>query len=465
MKRNIYSSLCRFGLVLFLLLGAAASQSVRAEAPPLEGRWKGRLKVPGGELEIVFRLVSLTSGGYFAALDVPQQRIGNLMVQVATQGDTIMFLAEEAGSRFTGKLASDGQQLQGTWKQPGYTAPLVLQFLPPLVSTKNARLTPPYREEEVMFKNIPADLRLGGMLTVPAGPGPFPAVVLMSDAGAHDRDGTLGDYHPLGSLADFLTRRGIAVLRFDDRGIGSSTGTPASSTTIDLVSDVQSGLEFLRSRPEIEGAHIGVIGHGEGGNVALLAAAKEKAPAFIVTMAAYGVPASDLVYQQQITMLHSLGMYGDQMQTAVRNEQEILEVVRRTPDNERARSIIMSMLQKQDGSVDEIAALARAAQLTTPQYRAFLTFDPLAPLPSVKCPVLLLNGTADHYTAADANINALSKGLKTNPNVTAYKLPKVNHLFQSDPEEWPVVNGQRRETFSPEAKEIIREWIMKQVQK
>jgi hypothetical protein len=269
----------------------------------------------------------------------------------------------------------------------------------------------------------------------------------------------------MGSLADFLTRRGIAVLRFDDRGIGSSTGLPSSSTPTDLVTDVQAGIEFLRSRPEIEAAHIGVIGHGEGGNVALLSAAQTQAPAFIVTLAAHGVSGSDLVYQQQTTMLRSLGMYGEQIQAAARNEQELLEVVRRTADDKRARATIISILQKQDGTVDDIAALARAAQLTTPQYRAFLTFDPLAKLPAVQCPVLLLNGTADHYTTADVNINALSKGLKSNPNVTAYKLPKVNHLFQADPEEWPVLNGQRRETFSPEAKEIIREWIMRQVQK
>jgi len=463
MKKKLYSTF-RFWLVFIILMSSAALQNAWAEAPPLEGRWKGQLKVPGGELEIVFRLVSLTSGGYFAALDVPQRRIGNLMVQVATRGDTVMFLAEEADSRFMGKLAPNGHELQGTWKQPGYTAPLVLQFIPPLVSTKSARLTPPYREEEVSYTNTAANLKLGGMLTVPAGPGPFPAVILMSDAGAHDRDGSLGDYHPLGVLADHLTRRGIAVLRFDDRGIGQSTGTPAASTATEMVTDVQAGLAFLKARPEIQANHIGVVGHGEGGNVALLSATQPDGPAFVVTLAAYGVSGSDLVYQQRINLLHSLGMYSDQIQTAVRNEQELLDVVRRTPDNERARSIIVSLLQKQDGSIDEIAALARAAQLTTPQYRAFLSFDPTAALPSVKCPVLLLNGMADHYTTADANINALSKGLKANSNVTAYKLPKVNHLFQSDPDDWPVVNGQRKETFSPEAKEIIREWITKQVQ-
>ncbi|WP_324672534.1 alpha/beta hydrolase family protein [Hymenobacter sp. GOD-10R] len=463
MKKNVYASL-RFWMMLLVLISIAAIQNACAANPPLEGRWKGKLKVPGGELEIVFRLVSLTSGGYFAALDVPQQRIGNLMVQVAMQGDTVMFLAEDADSRFKGKLASDGHQLQGTWKQPGYTAPLILQYVPLLVSPKTARLTPPYREEEVTYSNTPANLKLGGTLTVPAGPGPFPAVVLMSDAGAHDRDGSLGDYHPLGSLADYLTRRGIAVLRFDDRGIGQSGGKPASSTTTELVTDVQAGISFLKSRPDIQATHIGVIGHGEGGNVALLTAAQSQEASFVVTLAAHGVSGSDLVYQQQVTMLHSLGMYNEQVQTSVRNEQELLSIVRHTPDDERARSIIVSVLQKQDGSIDEIAALARAAQLTTPQYRAFLSFDPLAQLPAVKCPVLLLNGTADHYTTADTNINALSKGLKTNPNVTAYKLPKVNHLFQSDPDDWPVVNGQRKETFSPEAKEIIREWIMKQVQ-
>ena len=209
---------------------------------------------------------------------MPLQKANNLAVKVTTKADSVTLVSAEANSRFRGRVAADGKQMTGIWQQPGYKTPLTLSFTAlPAPTAKNARLTPPYREEEVTFSNLTAKLRLAGMLTIPAGPGPFPAVVMISDAGSHDRDGTVGGFAPIGLLADHLTRRGIAVLRFDDRGVGQSTGA-AANTTAELVSDAQSALNYLRTRPEINLAHLGLVGHGEGGNVALLAAAQPLPP-------------------------------------------------------------------------------------------------------------------------------------------------------------------------------------------
>ena len=443
----------------------AAPAAVVAEPPPLDGLWKGPLKVPGGQLEVIFRFVKLTGGNYFCTLDVPLQKVSNLDVKVTTRADSVYLVAAGANTRFKGRVAADGKQMSGVWQQPGYSAPLTLAFTAlPSPIAKNARLTPPYREEEVNFSNLTAKLRLAGMLTIPAGKGPFPAVVLLSDAGSQDRDGTVGDFAPLGLLADYLTRRGIAVLRFDDRGVGQSTGAPANNTG-ELVSDAQSALNYLRTRSEIDLAHLGLVGHGEGGNVALLAATQPLPPAFVVTLAAYGLTGLDLALQQQTTALKTVGADNAQIEIAIKRQQAMFEIIRQTADNAQAQAIVSNMLRQNNTYMDAATAQSSAVELTSPRYRYFLGFDPAAKLNEVKCPVLLLNGTADLTVAADPNLDALYKGLKPGKAVTMKKLNGVNHLFQAEPSQWPIVNGQPKPNLSPLAEDTIREWIVEQAKK
>jgi len=468
-----------FHLLSILLIGLVLAAPVRAiirpqsvsarvaDVPPLDGLWKGPLKVPGGQLEVIFRFVKLTGGEYFCTLDVPLQKVSRMNVKTEIKGDTVRLYAEEAATRFVGRVSADGKQMAGTWQSPGFKVPMTLSFSAlPAMNAKNVRLTPPYREEEATFSNLTVNARLAGMLTIPAGPGPFPAVVLLSDSGPHDRDGTVGDFAPLGQLADYLTRRGIAVLRFDDRGVGKSGGTPAA-TTADLVSDAQAGLNYLRTRPEIDLSHLGLIGHGEGGNVALLAAAQPLPPAFVVTMAAYGLPGRDIVVQQQATTLRTLGTDAAQIEAATKRQQAMLEIIRQTTDNAQAQAIVANMLKQNNSAIDNATAQASAAEMTSPHYRYFLAFNPVEKLAAVNCPVLLLNGTADLTINADANMGPLEKGLKSskNKNVTVRKLVGVNHLFQPDPTKWPIINGQPQPNFSPEAEDAIREWIVLQTKK
>ncbi|MBF9221501.1 alpha/beta hydrolase family protein [Hymenobacter ruricola] len=456
--------------ICFALAAPASARPVPgpvavADIPPLDGLWKGPLKVPGGQLEVIFRFVKLTGGEYFATLDVPLQKVSRMAVKTELKGDTVRLFAEEAATRFTGRISADGKQMVGTWQSPGFKVPMTLTFSAlPALNDKKARLTPPYREEEATFSNLAINTRLGGMLTIPAGPGPFPAVVLLSDAGPHDRDGTVGDFAPLGLLADYLTRRGVAVLRFDDRGVGKSGGTPAI-TTADLVSDAQAGLNYLRTRPEIDLAHLGLVGHGEGGNVALLAAAQPLPPAFVVALAPYGLPGRDIVVQQQATTLRTLGTENPQIEAATKRQLAMLEIIRQTTDNAQAQAIVANMLKQNNAAIDNATAQSSAAEMTSPRYRYFLAFNPVEKLSAVNCPVLLLNGTSDLTINADANLNALKSGLSKNKALTIKKLQGVNHLFQPDQSKWPVINGQPQPNFSPEAQETIREWIVEQTKK
>ena len=474
MKTNhlrLFRLLLTGGLLLVLALpgragiALAAAVTRSADPPSIDGFWKGPLKVPGGQLEVIFRLLKLTDG-YFCTLDVPLQKVSRMNVKADVRGDSIRLFAEEAASRFIGRIMPGGKEMVGVWQAPGYKTPMTLTFsAQPAFNAKNVRLTPPYREEEATFSNLVVNARLNGMLTIPAGQGPFPAVVLLSDSGPHDRDGTVGDFAPLGQLADFLTRRGVAVLRFDDRGVGKSGGTPAT-TTADLVSDAQAGLNYLRTRPEIDLSHLGLIGHGEGGNVALLAAAQPLPPAFVVTLAAYGLPGRDIVVQQQATTLRTLGTENAQIEAATKRQLAMLEIIRQTTDNAQAQAIVANMLKQNNAAIDNATAQASATEMTSPHYRYFLAFNPIEKLPSVACPVLLLNGTYDLTVNADANLSALDKGLKASKKpIVMHKMAGVNHLFQPEQSKWPIINGQQQPNFSPEAEEIIREWIIAQSKK
>jgi pimeloyl-ACP methyl ester carboxylesterase len=449
-------------LVLLALPGRSWSQAPTRPAAPLDGIWKGSLPVPGGQLEVLFRFVKLTSGEYFATLDVPQQKVRSLAVTVETRADTVVLTSAEANSRYVGHLVAGGSQMKGVWQQPGLRAPV--QLVRTETAAAKPRLTPPYREEEVLIANTKDNLKLGGTLTVPAGPGPFPAVVLLSDAGPQDRNGTINGFATLGALGDYLTRRGIAVLRFDDRGVGRSTGA-TQSTTAALVSDAQAALAFLRARPELDHAHLGLVGHGEGGNVALLAAAQPQPPAFVVGLAPAGLSGADIVLQQQEASLRTLRTPSSQLAAMLKRQQSIFDVIRHTPVSSQARPIVANLLKQSNAALTDEQAQASAAEMVTPRYRYYLAFDPSETLGGVTCPVLLLYGTADANLNPDTNAAALVKGLKNNPAVMVRKLPGVNHLFQPDPTQWPIVSGEARANFSPAAEDAIRAWIVEQTAK
>ncbi|SNS03106.1 hypothetical protein SAMN06269173_11843 [Hymenobacter mucosus] len=455
--------LCSFLLVLGHVLPVLAKRLPSPDpAPILNGQWKGPLKVPGGTLDLIITLVPLTNGTYYAALDAPQQRISRMPAEVVLKGNDITLNIEQAGSRFVGKVKNGGAQLEGTWTQPGLSVPLTLMRAVSATATasKKPRLTPPYREEEIMFTNAAAKIRLAGTLTIPAGPGPFPAVALLSDSGPQDRDAEQQEYRMFGMLADHLTRRGIAVLRFDDRGVGKSQGNYLTATTADLMGDAQAAMTFLRARNLVDPQHIGLIGHGEGANVALLAAAQPEpaAPAFVVSLAGYGLPGRDVLVRQQVEILRLIGANPAQVKAALDFHQHMIDIIRQTPNDNQARGKVAAYLRLNNTDLDPQMARARAAQLTSPWSRYFLDFDPVVLLPNVKCPVLALNGTADLQVDPAQNLGVLKKGLH-NSQVKSDKLVGVNHWFQPEAKDWPLINGTQQPTFSPKALDIVREWI------
>jgi alpha-beta hydrolase superfamily lysophospholipase len=455
-------------LLLGLTLWAYSSSHAKssAEEPPrLNGQWQGPLKVPGGSITLMITIVPLSNGTYYAALDVPQQRISRMPVEVEVKGDNLTLRVEQAGSSFEGKVLEGGHKLSGTWQQPGLKTDLVLERSAApaaALAAKKLRLTPPYRESEVTFLNPTGKFRLSGTLTIPSGEGPFAAVALLSDSGPHDRDADLQGYHLFGILADYLTRHGVAVLRFDDRGVGQSGGDYHRATTADLVTDAQAAMAFLRKTPLIAPQQVGLLGHGEGANVALLAAAQpQSAPAFVASLAGYGQPGRDVLRRQQGEIMRLIGTDGTQIKAAQALYDQLVDAVRQTPNNPAARAKVVALLRSSNTALNESMTRARAVELTSPWSRYFLDFNPAIRLPQVACPVLLLNGTADLQVAAGRNLNVLQKGLRLgHAPVEAHRLSGVNHWFQPDPSDWPIVAGERQAAFSPDALEYLHNWLL-----
>jgi fermentation-respiration switch protein FrsA (DUF1100 family) len=440
---------------------AKATGAPAEEALPLGGLWKGKLALLGGQLDVTVSVVQLSNGKFFAALDVPAQKVSRMETELTVRGDSVLMRMPGVDSRYAARFDRTKRELNGTWTQGREKSVVRLYYFPmPTVTGPGTRLTPPYREEEVTFNNPVGRLTLAGTFTIPPGKGPFPAVVLVSDVGAQDRDGTTGDYHMMGSLADYLTRRGVAVLRYDDRGVGKSGGNTNTATTAMLVSDVQAAINFLRSQLEININRIGVIGHGEGANVALLAAGQPLPPAFVISLAGYGLTGEQTLLQQLVDEQKAQKVDPVKVQAAYERQRTMYDIMRQT-GAPQAQAIVANMLRQDQPTLDAKAAQAQAAQLLTPWRHYFLSFDPIAELDEVRCPVLLLSGTNDLQAPAELHLTALEKELKSiNRGTVSKRLPGVNHLFQPPKTEWTLMNGEMLPLFSPMALETIREWIV-----
>jgi len=482
-------------------------------AGPLAGVWNGPLAIPGGSLLIQIIILQSGANKLIASLDLPAKRLNRIPASVTERGDSLVFYAPAADCRFVCQRSADGQELRGRWAQPGLRVPLSLHRATGAVALAGARagarakaLAPvvtTYHIEVVTITSQPGSVALAGTLSIPDGPGPFPAAVLLSDMGAQDRDTRQGQYRFFAQMASYLARQGVAVLRLDDRGVGKSGGSLAATTTADLVHDAQAGLTYLRLRPTLDPARTGLIGHGEGGNVALLAAAQPVPPTFVVALAASGLVGQELLANQPepITTpadtalvgaarrqtwaealrtaekLRNSGsnsaqveMYLAQQRLKAKTEERkqaeatlkfrraMFEIVRQTANADQAQSIVVNMLRQRYPTLDPAVARTRAGEFITPWFRYYLKFDPQPTLSAVTCPVLLLHGTSDPEVNIATNLPALEKGLKANKRVTVRRFPGVNHWFQGP------AGAPDTPEVAPVVLETLRDWVLQRAE-
>lgn len=262
---------------------AVATVAAQAETTDLVGRWEGALRVGEASLPLVIR-VTEGADGLAAVMDSPAQGARDIPISgLGEAGGVVRFAIPSVNGRFEGNRSADGTTWTGAWSQGGASLPLILTRVaqtaavaaPTVAAAPERPQTPvppfPYVAQDVTFANPGAGITLAGTLTLPQGTGPFPAVVLITGSGEQDRDETIQGHKPFAVWADALTRRGVAVLRYDDRGVGGSGGGSMEETTADFATDARAAMEFLRGRPEIDPARIGLMGHSEGSNAALIA--------------------------------------------------------------------------------------------------------------------------------------------------------------------------------------------------
>lgn len=324
----------------------------------------------------------------------------------------------------------------------------------------------PYRTEEVVVQSAPG-VRLAGTLTLPQGKGPFPAAVMITGSGAQDRDETILGHKPFAVIADRLTRDGIAVLRVDDRGFAGSTGDFASATDDDFAVDAASNVAFLRSRPDIDPARIGLIGHSEGGLVAPKVAAKDTKIAFIVLMAGPGVPLSEVLKLQRAKLAPAMGQNPEQ----IRRLQDLLDHVdaamRGAKDEAEANSRAVTVIKAEGGDLvrQPGAAESLAAQLSSGWMRDLVDYDPAPTLAKVRCPILALNGSKDGQVPPEQNLPAIRAATRANPDVTIVELPGLNHLFQTANTGAVGEYADIEETIAPIALDTMSAWIRAHVKR
>jgi pimeloyl-ACP methyl ester carboxylesterase len=444
--------------------------------------WEGRIGVgPGMSLRIVFHVGKAADGKLMARMDSPDQGARGLKVDAATvDASSLVFELKSLSARYEGKLNAEGTEAAGTWSQGGAKLPLTLKKTTKVAEVRRPQ-TPkppfPYRVIDVSYPNAKGGVTLAGTLTEPEGPGPFPAAILISGSGAQDRDETLFEHKPFLVLADTLTRRGIAVLRVDDRGVGGSTGSIAKSTSDDFAGDVLASVDYLRNRGEIDGARIGLIGHSEGGIIAPLAATRDPRIAFIVLMAGTGLPGEEILYLQGQLILKAAGADEKALKSQLDLQKALFAILRTEADEKAMEKKMQDAVKATTDALpeDQRKALAGAqglieAQLKmvrSPWFRYFLSYDPRPTLGKVRCPVLALVGEKDLQVPPRENLAQIESALKAggNARVTIKELPGLNHLFQTCKTGAPAEYAQIEETLAPSALGIISDWIGEQVKR
>jgi pimeloyl-ACP methyl ester carboxylesterase len=443
--------------------------------------YEGKLNLGAAELRLVFHLFKQKDGSYQATMDSPDQGAKGIVLDAVSLKDNQVRMEFTAGKFvYEGKRSEDGKEITGTFKQAGQSFPLNLKRVAKATESRRPQ-TPrppfPYDAVEVTYENAKASVKLAGTLTLPRGTGPFPVALLITGSGPQDRDETLFGHKPFLVLADYLTRRGIAVLRVDDRGVGDSTGKVSDATTADFAEDVEAGIAFLKSRKEIDPARIGLIGHSEGGIIGPLVASRSKDVAFIVMLAGTGLPGEDVLYAQGAAVLKAVGADAAALARQKKLQERMFAVLRQEKDpavaEKKLRAAIAevaSSLGKGEKEQAEATLPMLEGQIKmalTPWFRHFLSYDPRPALRKVTCPVLALNGTKDVQVDAPANLPAIEAALKQggNKDVTTIELPNLNHLFQTCKTGAISEYGAIEETIAPAVLEAIGEWLDKRTKR
>jgi len=442
---------------------------------PIKGDWEGKLSVSGIELRLVFHITN--ENGYGGTMDSPDQgAYGIALGEITLSDQKVSVKVPSIGGSYDGTVVNDST-MEGTWSQgPAQLALSLSKKKEGEVSSAPRRPQEPkppypYQEEEVNIKNEKAGVTLAGTLTIPEGDGPFPAAILVSGSGPQNRNEELLGHKPFLVLSDYLTRQGIAVLRYDDRGMGESTGNFANATSNDFADDAQTMLSWLQKHPKIIPDKSGIIGHSEGGLIGPMVAKSFSQTGFLVLMAGPGINGEEILKLQTALIAKANGADKKEIEKTLTFNSRAFSIVKNEENVSEAKKQLDSMineylsgLSEEDRSLpenDSATLIVAMERVNTNWFRYFLSYEPSSSLEKVKCPVLAINGEKDLQVPPKENLAAIESSLKKAGN-TNYKIKEfegLNHLFQHSETGAPSEYATIEETFSEEVMKLIADWI------
>lgn len=442
-----------------LLLCASVCAS---HAQKLEGSWTGKLSVQGAQLTLVFHVEKDKNNGFIVTMDSPDQSVKGVPATVnSLTADSVDIAISSIGARYLGK--QQGDHIQGTFTQFGRSFPLMLnRGVEELKRPQTPHAPYPYQTEEVIFQNAKANAVFSGTLTYPVGyeqmnKQKVPVVLMVTGSGQENRNEEMFEHQPFLVLADYLARHGIASLRYDDRGFAKSTGDASRSTMKDNAEDARCGFNYLKSLKKF--GKIGVMGHSEGGSVAMMLAA-EGLPDFIVSLAGMAERGDSLMLKQVYQAMETRGGA-----SFARDYCKVLGAIyayrNAKKDISHPEAVLDSLLKQTNVSLPALSrqSLLPVITMQTPWVLDFIATDMACYLPKIKCPVMAVNGSKDVQVEAHDNLSALRKGLKTNKKNLIKEYEGLNHLFQHCTTGQTTEYRLIEETFAPEVMQDIADWI------
>ncbi len=439
-----------FWAVLFSVIGAMNCMA-------LTGVWRGDIEMGSSRLPLVFNFREGASGNTEGTMDSPQQNARGIPLDIVfCSPDSLSLECKMIGASYRGKIING--KIEGVFSQGVYRFPLLLAL--ELSLSERRPQTParpfPYIEKDTLFFSSDGT-ELAGTLTFPAEPGnEIPVVVMVTGSGPQNRDEEIFEHRPFAVIADFLARNGIASFRFDDRGVASSKGNYLEGTVDTFREDARSAYRFVKSMPQFGKA--GILGHSEGGTLAILVAADED-PDFIISLAGMAVPAIETLMQQNIRHLEKSGITGNQRDSSVRLIRMMLETIKNQSITGDSSQVDIDKLCEEN-SLDVppvvLQSLKRSNLSRSKYFDSFVGLDPTSSLKSIKCRVLAINGTKDVQVDADVNLEAFRQNVKS---VEIRRMDGLNHLMQHAVIGEVSEYGDIRETVAPEVLEIIADFI------
>lgn len=447
----------------------------------IEGIWMGPLEIEGGdEIRALFEITLDDEGRVVAEFGIPDQDAMGLPVEKIEYAlEQLTIEMKNYGISYHGTLGENGLSISGGFIQ-GDTVDLVLarySQMPDLtkkevvVERPQTPVAPyPYIVEEVVFENSHADVQLAGTLTLPDTESPSPAVILIHGSGPNDRNGTgMGTFH---LLADQLTRQGIAVLRYDKRGVGESTGDYGQSTTLDFASDTKAGVDYLKSDSRINPDYIGLIGHSEGGVIAPMVASGSDDVAFMVLMAGLGQTFGEAAAYMRTDYARSIGKTESEARVMHAWYSQFYDLASAENDTTKRQQIIHEAYKNLSDTDKEVLGwneddITREVKGTYWIWlHEALKLEPQKYLSESACPTLAITGEKDRQTNPKENLPIIGKSLKDGlcKDYSVVEMPGLNHLFQTA--ETGAISEYEKipEIIAPMALQTISEWITERVE-